>query len=274
MKKLLAVVALSLLTATAAFAGTTAGTGVANSPHDMNAVTGLTPDNQGRICAFCHTPHHAVDLAGQYNPLWSHQPTALDAATVTPYSSPTFDAEINGSLIDPLIGPSRLCMSCHDGAVAPDQHYGGIGGTTGGRFASDDFAAYPLNGPKNIAVGLGGNFSNDHPIGFDVNKSILTDGDATAGGIFDDIATTGRFLRGSLTRPGTGRIISLGLYKPDPAGAEQYMTCATCHDVHNKDNVPNDAANGLAGHTDSQNLNYFVFAPQSGSALCLSCHNK
>ena len=167
MRKLIPVIALSALIATVAYAGNTPGTGILNSPHDMNTVTGLAPDNQGRACAFCHTPHHAVDLAGQYNPLWSHQPTAL--AGVTPYMSPTFDAG-NSALIDPLIGPSRLCMSCHDGAIAPDQHYGSANVTHTGRFASDTFAGYP-SAVKNIAVGLGGNFGNDHPIGFDIKAS-------------------------------------------------------------------------------------------------------
>ena len=262
MKKMLTVVALSALVASAVYAGNTPGTGVLNSPHDMNVVTGVAPDNQGRACAFCHTPHHAVDLAGQYNPLWSHQPTAL--AGVTPYTSPTFDAEINGALVDPLIGPSRLCMSCHDGAIAPDQHYGSANVAPTGRFASDDFAGYP-SAVKNIAVGLGGNFGNDHPIGFDIMQSM------TDKGIFTNVPTTETWLNAGVR--GTKQI-SAGLYQAAAGAAEKYMTCATCHDVHNKDNVRNGAANGVAGHTDSVNLNYFVYAPQSGSQLCLSCHDK
>ena len=42
------------------------------------------------------------------------------------------------------------------------------------------------------------------------------------------------------------------------------MTCATCHDVHNKDN----AVNTLGG------FNYFVYSNQAGSSLCLTCHAK
>ena len=42
------------------------------------------------------------------------------------------------------------------------------------------------------------------------------------------------------------------------------MTCATCHEVHNKDNVA-DANN---------TYNYFLYAPESGSQICLSCHIK
>ena len=262
MKKIFAAAALSALVATAVYAGTTPGTGVIDSPHDMNAVTGLTADNQGRVCAFCHTPHHAVDLAGQYNPLWSHQPTTM--AAVTPYASATFDAG-NIGMVDPLLGPSRLCMSCHDGAIAPDQHYGSANVAPTGRFASDDFAGYP-SAVKNIAVGLGGNFGNDHPIGFNIIDS------STDNGIFADVPTTRGWLLAGVE---STKLISAGLFQPDPNDANvKIMTCATCHDVHNKDNVANTGATGVAGHTDAVNLNYFVFSPQSGSQLCLSCHDK
>jgi hypothetical protein len=44
-----------------------------------------------------------------------------------------------------------------------------------------------------------------------------------------------------------------------------FMTCATCHDVHNKTN---------AVHADAGTKNYFVYSPQEGSALCLTCHDK
>jgi hypothetical protein len=44
------------------------------------------------------------------------------------------------------------------------------------------------------------------------------------------------------------------------------MTCATCHDVHNKKN--------LYTTTGTEAVNYLVLAPQAGSKLCLSCHIK
>jgi hypothetical protein len=266
MKKLLTVVALSALVATGAYAAQgDPKTGIIGSPHDMNTVgSGLAADVQGRACAFCHTPHHTVDLGGTYNPLWSHNVTTMTG--VIPYSSPTFDAEINGSLIDPLIGPSRLCMSCHDGSIAPDQHYGTADTGASGRFASDDFSPY-TGLDKNIAVGLGSKFSNDHPIGFDILKTLQTD---NVGAFRANLATTAQWwAKGAVDA--TTKPISAGLFVQGPA---QFMTCATCHDVHNKDNALNTAANDLAGHADTKNKNYLVYAPQSGSQLCLSCHDK
>jgi hypothetical protein len=70
--------------------------------------------------------------------------------------------------------------------------------------------------------------------------------------------------------------IADGLYVPAPGGP-RYFTCATCHDVHNLDNVRNDASTQYdAGvhRAGAMEPNYFVFAPQSGSQLCISCHNK
>ena len=261
MKKLVCMLAFAALCAGTAFAGPTPGSGVLNSPHDINTLAGLQKDLQGRVCAFCHTPHHAVDLGGEYNPLWSHQP--FTGAGI-PYESATFDADNNGA-IDPLIGPSRLCMSCHDGAIAPDQHYGATHlGTlpVSGIYASDDFGG--------IAVGLGGYFGNDHPIGFDVAES------ATDVGIFAD-TFSGRTWKLGGVDGASSVAISAGLFDASGVGAGPfYFTCATCHDVHNQDNVENSVANGLgdAAHLDEVNGNYFVFAPQSGSQLCLSCHDK
>ncbi|MDD2852686.1 MAG: cytochrome c3 family protein [Desulfuromonadaceae bacterium] len=272
MKKILTAVALTALAATAAYAGSNPGTGVLGSPHDMNVVTGLQADNQGRVCAFCHTPHHAVDLAGQYNPLWSHTPTNL--SNVTAYESPTFDAAnaTGAPVVDPLIGPSRLCMSCHDGAIAPDQHYGSANFTTGGRFASDEFN---YTGAKNIAVGLGGNFGNDHPIGFDIDMAIAQDGLGQNGSATGSNGLTPGLLTATWkgNTNAAARTIGQGMYTA-PSGT-QYMTCASCHDVHNKDNAVNVDYTGPEGtHTDTLKLNYFVYAPQAGSQLCLSCHNK
>jgi hypothetical protein len=58
-------------------------------------------------CDGCHVPHNADQLPGV--PLWNGSDTTV---TFTMYSSKTFDATIDGQ----PSGPSRLCLSCHDGA--------------------------------------------------------------------------------------------------------------------------------------------------------------
>ena len=261
MKKLVCLLAIAALSVGTALAydenlyDGNPGNGVINSSHDINTLSGLERDDQGRVCAFCHTPHHAEDLGGEYNPLWAHTPSTVVGQ---PYESATYDADDEG-FVDPLIGPSRLCMSCHDGMIAPDQHYGNLfpGTPIAGTFpyGSDAFGG--------IAVGLGGNFTNDHPIGFNVANVSDT-------GLVANIWDGAQFASNL-----KNVVIGEQLFKND--ANERYFTCATCHDVHNQLNVRNDDT-GLwldqTDHRDDFKGNYFVYSPQSGSQLCLSCHNK
>ena len=79
-------------------------------------------------CASCHTPHHAGDLPGV--PLWNGAETAK---TFTPYSSDTLDATVGQP-----DGPSKLCLSCHDGS---------LGVLAGGSmdFGSDLSTSHPIS---------------------------------------------------------------------------------------------------------------------------------
>ena len=250
MKKLVTaacVTAMLTMGAMAAFAGSAPGTGVVGSAHDINFTPGAAVDTQGRVCAFCHTPHHAlVDPTGEQQPLWSHQYTGYVNNWI-PYQSATLNADVT----DPLMGPSRLCMSCHDGLVAVDQHYNFPGAPKVG-IGGDGWDGRDI-GMATATSGGNADFSNDHPIGFDYN---LVAGKAPATG--SDIGIFGAVGRAFINNP-KAMTIENTLYKG------QFMTCATCHDVHNKDNATNVIASGK---------NYFVYSPQDGSALCLTCHDK
>ena len=225
-KKLLTaacVTAFVAMGATGALAFNEPATGVVNSVHNINRIPLVQTDAQARVCAFCHTPHHAlVDPTGQEQPLWSHQYTGY-VNNWTPYHSPTLNADIT----DPLMGPSRLCMSCHDGVVAADQHYGiaGIKGNLGG----DDFGGRDIG----LADATGNaNFSNDHPIGFDYT---LVSGNTLGGGTGSDKGIFGS----NLTFLGNTNNATIKI--ADVLYDGKFMTCATCHDVHNKDNASNTA---------------------------------
>ncbi len=176
---LLLAVLLSLGFAVTSFAA------IAGTAHDLSGTGGNT-----QICVFCHTPHNADATV---DPLWN---ATLSTATFTAYSSSTFDGTVNA---DPVIGPSRLCMSCHDGTVAIDS---AIGGTT--NFITGDAL-------------IGTDLTNDHPIGFDYD---------TAQGLDAEIQP-------STVALGTG-VISDFLF--DDGTGTAIMTCATCHDVHNDTN--------------------------------------
>ncbi len=82
---------------------------------------------------------------------------------------------------------------------------------------------------------VGTNISNDHPISFTYDPALAT----TDGGLYDPT-----------TRPALGGTISSTML------FSGQLECASCHDVH--DNI-----NGS-----------FLRMSNTGSALCLTCHNK
>jgi hypothetical protein len=202
-----------------AHCGMWAGTGMPGSKHDLNMFT-QTPDPQGRVCIYCHIPHHAEGGTLFNTPLWEAQ---AQAKYFLPYNTTTFDSTVT----DPLIGPSRMCLTCHDGSIAADTHP---------NLYNDNY-----NG---AGVGVGSNLSNDHPIGMDYYESM-----AKHPHDFND--PNERWLDGIMT-------VSSGFYNA------RYVTCATCHDMHNQKNVA-DPAN---------TYNYFIYSRQANSSLCRSCHNK
>lgn len=64
-------------------------------------------------CLYCHAPHSGINA--NTAPLWSQ---TLSTQTYTTYTSTTLH---NVTTQTVLGGPSNLCLSCHDGTVAPGQ---------------------------------------------------------------------------------------------------------------------------------------------------------
>ena len=193
--------------------------GIATTAHDLSLRTNTAhTDNLGpgtiygnlEICVYCHTPHQA-DTTVTEAPLWN---MAVTSATYTSYDSSTFDGTMAS---DNLAGPSRLCMSCHDGTIAVDNALTGDAGGVGG--VGTNYIA-----PGKL-IGGGGTLAGDHPVGFSY---------ATAGAEIHPATTVY-----------AGATIADFLY--DDGLIADIMTCATCHDVHNDDNgsfllVKNDSS--------------------------------
>ncbi len=254
-KNLLVAWCLVVTTAGAALALGPPGSGVRGSVHDMRYSAGAVDfGGNDRVCAFCHTPHHAYLAAdpNAYYPLWSRQ---LDTLNFDPYTSPTINAA-DFYTPDIAIGPTRLCMSCHDGSIAPDQHYNFPG------------IVNPLVGDSwgQPGIGAGQNrLLDDHPIGFNYKEVAIgpAAGDPAAGVVYGRAGYEDPWIReassGVLNYGGRFQVRVV-----DRLYQGQIMTCATCHDVHNKLNADDAAAV----------VNYLVLAPQRDSALCLTCHIK
>ena len=248
-KKVTVAIALTGIMAGLAYAGQLPQTGINGSLHDMNAVVGTTDDVFQRTCVFCHTPHNAIaDIPN--GPLWNRSDTALNG---TPYGW-VAPGNLAIPITDPLIGSSRLCMSCHDGSVAVDSH-GTNGHTTGGLKLAAANHAYV----RDLTI--------THPIGFRYDE-------AAAARPGELVPKT----EGFLTEPSS----SFAAYAFDTRnraayakstikiqdalwGGDGYVTCSSCHDVHNTTNAKSDTG---------RSYNYFLRAREEGSAICLSCHIK
>ena len=262
-KKLLALLACcSLGAATAAFGAAARGDGVIGGPHDMTTYGYV--DNQDRVCAFCHTPHHAASTGGEYLPLWSR------AEDTKPFNVAYNSSTINASALqeatsDKAIGPTRLCMSCHDGTIAPDQHYGASAGAA--TLTGDNYSL--VGNGAGVGAGAAG-LTNDHPVGFDYvavgigpEDGIAPD-QATLDAAANDPSADAWIRNPNAPFLGNPQGLKVGDRLYVAANGNAYMTCATCHDVHNKKNV----------YLGDEPINYLVLAPQAGSKLCLSCHIK
>ncbi len=163
-------------------AGSYPSESIVNSPHNLNNYPGVSlPGNQ--VCIPCHTPHNAL-LYGDENVLWNHAETE---ETFIMYKNTAGQPE----------GPSKMCLSCHDGVTAID-NYGGNGGT-----------GIVITGAR----ALGPDLSNDHPIGIEYPTALPAE--------FNDPAT---FAPGVGGGPGV-RLVDIG-------GVDR-VECTSCHNVHN-----------------------------------------
>ena len=161
--------------------------GVVGSPHDLSATGPGTVHalNEGQVCIFCHAAHNAT---GQ-SPLWNR----FDPQThYRIYESSTTDARI-----DQPSGPSKMCLSCHDGAMAI--------GLIASQPATEPIAMTRRTlppGPSDLTEDL----SDDHPIGFRYDRAL---------------AARDRQLKNP-------DMLTDNL----PLGAHGEVHCTTCHDPH------------------------------------------
>jgi predicted CXXCH cytochrome family protein len=127
---------------------------VVNTKHDLS-VSGAGPIRsltETRVCVFCHTPHNATPLS----PLWNKE---LEPQVYQVYTSPTLRA---GPLPQPT-GPTKLCLSCHDGTIA----MGAVLNPAGG---------IPMAGAGTLPPGSLSDFGLDltghHPVSFAYSSSL------------------------------------------------------------------------------------------------------
>ena len=227
---------LSLWFVVSADAGSEPGTGMVGSVHDLNTFSFVMNDPYQRVCNFCHVPHNADASAGM---LWSK---SLDssASGLQPYTWATPANMAIPQTLDPLVGPSKLCMTCHDGVLAIDPH--------GDKMPS----GYVIS--KNMGL--------THPIGFSYDDAVAARGN---GELVDKNQKFASAIKISISSDYNTVTRGLNVKIVDVLYQGSIVTCCTCHDVHNKGNVAPDY-----GHQ----YNYLLWAKEEQSLLCLSCHIK
>ena len=246
------------------FASTAAFAGIAGSPHDLSSATGdrsgldtVTSDN-GEICVYCHTPHAGnTDFAtGGNAPLWNKLPVAAGAGTNTSFDM--YSETIGGTAAATIVtNPSLACLSCHDGVSSIDSLVNSPGsgsgtsptarliGVVGGNTNADigqlgvGEAGLAATHPISIVYGgpdLGGDNWVSGPASLRPKNADL---ETVSGAVWSGATTVGDLLR----------------------GATDMIECGSCHDPH------------LGGATRATEVN-FLRVSNTGSQLCLGCHDK
>ncbi len=240
-------------------------------------------NDYGEVCVYCHTPHGAHTTIAA--PLWNR------TTKVTTYQ--TYDLLNTTSLTQLVTQPgasSLTCLSCHDGTTAVDAivNMPGSGRYNTARITSD--APALLNEWPNAAVthvglrapdqgclvchnpngagaafptaydftafALGTDLRNDHPVGV---RFPTVAGPGTDFNEPPRRAARVAFFDSNANNRADGDEIRL--YN----SSEGYeVECASCHDPHG---VPSAGPGSVFNPT-------FLRIPNTGSAVCRTCHSK
>ncbi len=258
---------------------------IATTKHNLG--TGGTAGNNqvtagtDEICVFCHTPHGS-NTTMTSAPLWNK---ATPPTTTYQVYDTTTSSTIDGVVLAPGAGGGSVsiaCLSCHDGTQAMDNiinapgsglHDPTGGGATGRTYTwatglRADTDGRLLNGGGFIAM-LDTDLRNDHPIGIQycgggvntTDQTTATCRDTDFNALTTDTINTQQVWwvdsGATAARRDKGDMI---LYSRDFGtgtgnGVGPSVECASCHDPH------------TANQT-------FLRIQNTGSAVCLACHNK
>lgn len=257
--------------------------GIATTKHNLGSTGGASNNkvsDTGDICVFCHTPHGADTAAPA--PLWNKRlPTSNIYTTYASLQSSTINGQFanDGPGGGSVGSVSIACLSCHDGAQAMDNIINApgsglidaTGGGTNGRAYTWTSPGGQVNAQGMLTATsnglLGSDLSNDHPIGIQYcggGKTVAAPNAAcndpdfvaptTGAGPTETIFWVNTTAAGgTAAREKTDMI----LYNRNfAAGRSPSVECASCHDVHTDVNPT------------------FLRLTNTGSAVCLACHNK
>lgn len=240
---------LALMPAVAFASEVPPGTGIRGSAHDFSgktagaAVTGL--------CTFCHTPHRAQET----RLLWNH---TLSQNT---YSWSDVSQTIGGTPLPTIsqtwTGPTKFCLSCHDGSVTiGDIAWFNEKSWTGAETLDTEKHD---TGEFNIATPTGdmkGNHPVAHPYPFQLAPST-----------YNSVATGQSVVVSEFVADPTVKGIRLftdqgGIVLAGATVGSTGIECSSCHDPHNGPTVKDHPL--LRGELGGDSPEY----------ICVKCHAK
>ncbi len=216
-------------------------------------------------CLYCHAPHSGV---GGNTPLWNQ---TLSTQTYTTYQSTTYHE--TGTTQPVLGGDSNLCLSCHDGTVAPGQTVA--------------YGAFPMTGSMKSADNFGTNLASSHPFSLvlPLKDSPNLVASLVAQGTTADPTGTVKLINGNIEcttchNPHVEAIdqtVGMFLVRDGSSG----QLCLACHEpgvrtVNSQTNYLAGWTNGIhatAGNrTVNQSTSYLGGYSTVGQNACESCH--
>ena len=269
-------------------------------------------NDYGEVCVYCHTPHGANSSPDALRmPLWNRTINPnLSYELYTDVMATTLQLAGDQTASDP--GPASLsCLSCHDGITAidsiinmpgsgmyrksqeissnsgfldtwdlgQDTNHVGLGrcaeqchNPTGSTIFTSpgDFSKFVIGAgtidPDGKFISYtsptGGtvvDLRDDHPVG--VLYPTATAGAPGVDFFPMDVMIPGRY---AFFDDGNGRADKYELRAYDSTGGGQYeIECASCHDPH-----------GVPDSSGATFIPSFLRVENTGSALCLTCHDK
>lgn len=229
---------------------------MAGGAHDLSTGSSSVASDNDQICVFCHAPHHANST----RLLWNNGGAAAAAYNWTDTTT------LYGTALPTTLNASSVrCFTCHDGASAVSDLYSMATDPvmSGGNAAEFTAATGTVVSGGRLDVALGAandDLTGNHPV------SIPYAGEVTyrvGAGDVTSSATVGVGRYEATTNVGctsaSGFCTAAGLainLIPDAEG-DLGVECTTCHNVH-----------GGAAPVK------LLVVVNTGSALCISCHDK
>lgn len=234
------------------------GAGFADSPHDFSGKGAGNNQRQGNgvttgPCTFCHTPHKALKT----RLLWNH------TLPNTNYTWGDITHTMGGTQLPQIsntwTGPTRFCLSCHDGAVAiGDIAWFNRQSWTGGAAVDDkkhDSGQYNIASPA-------GSMTGNHPVGhpYPFGKVANTYNSVTTGATvyLTDFNTDPTAKNIRLFSDATGIVVA------GAVAGKTGIECTSCHGVHNETGIVKDEPllRGTKGGKDDPEY------------ICMKCHTR